>query len=253
MKILLVGYGRMGREVENVLLQRGHSVAGTVDPLQKGCSHSLSDELLDSCDCVLEFSLADAVIPNARKYAERQKPAVVGTTGWEKELDILRGIVTEKNGTCLYGSNFSIGAHILLHLTGYAVTLMNANPEYDIWVHETHHNRKADSPSGTALMLAETILRNTQLKTRIYSETLHRQPKPEELHVSSSRGGSVPGIHTVTLDSPADSIVIEHSARNRSGLAVGAVKAAEWLVGKKGLFTVEDFIRSLFQGGKNDS
>lgn len=246
MNILLVGYGSMGREVEKVLIQRNHTVSARVDTMP-GCGDAaaLTPDLLSACDGVIEFSLPAAVAGNIRAYAEAKKPAVIGTTGWDAERESLKGLVLAKGGTLLWGYNFSVGAHIFLALVRQAARIIDGIPDYDIFGYEIHHNRKKDSPSGTALTMAKEILAGTQRKTVLATDRLDRQIKPEELHIASLRGGSVPGIHTVMLDSAADTVEITHSARNRSGLALGAVMAAEWLTGKTGFYHVDDFIQSI--------
>jgi len=244
--VVICGYGRMGQEVEQVLLSRGHSVVTRIDPApDRGDTRALKPADLKGCNGVIEFSLADAVTANARTYIEAGVPAVVGTTGWEDKRAEVEQAVQDSDSGYLVGSNFSIGANLMFALTAKAAAIINSFPEYDIMVQEYHHTRKKDSPSGTALTLAEKILSVNQAKTEIVSECLHRQIKPHELHVGSVRGGSIPGIHTVTLDSPADTIALTHSARNRSGFATGAVMALEWLQGRKGFFTVDDFIEDL--------
>lgn len=242
MNVLIVGYGRMGCEIERILIERGHSIAGRVDPSGSGDYSELTAAALAEADSVIEFALPASIRTNAELYAEAGVPAVVGTTGWDSRRDEIRECVKQKGGTYLWGSNFSIGAHMLFILAEKAAALVNSAPHYDIMVNEYHHKLKKDSPSGTALTLAEKILNISNQKNEIVEETLKRAIKPNELHVGSVRGGSIPGTHTVTLDSDADTIVITHTARNRGGFALGAVLAAEWLQGKKGFFRVEDFI-----------
>ncbi len=246
MRVAICGYGRMGHEVEQILLARGHSVVSRIDPVpDRGDSSALKASDLKGCDGVIEFSLADAVAENARTYIEAGVPAVVGTTGWENARDAVQNEVSRSEIGYLVGSNFSIGANLMFALTEKAAAIINSFPEYDIMVQEYHHTKKKDSPSGTALTLANKIVERNRAKTEIVTECLHRRIEPHELHVASVRGGSIPGIHTVTLDSPADTISLTHSARNRSGFAGGAVAALEWLQSRRGFFTVDDFIADL--------
>ncbi|TFG62247.1 MAG: 4-hydroxy-tetrahydrodipicolinate reductase, partial [Spirochaetales bacterium] len=237
MNIVLVGYGNMGREVEKILLQRNHRVTARVDT-QPGCgdTQDLSRDLLEGCDGVIEFSLPGGVLGNIRRYAEAGIPAVIGTTGWEKDKDAARDLILSSGTALVWGYNFSIGAHLFFSLVGKAAALIDSIPDYDIFGYEIHHSRKKDSPSGTALTMAGEILANTHRKKVLAADRMDRQIKPEELHIGSVRGGSVPGIHTVMLDSAADTIEITNNARNRGGFALGAVMAAEWLQGKKGFF-----------------
>ena len=249
MKIAIVGYGNMGREVERIIQERGHDVAVRVDPLDSGADESsLTPELLVGCDAAIEFSLAEAVLPNARVYAQSGVPAVVGTTGWEKNRESVKQTFAD-GGTYLSGSNFSIGAHIFFAVAEYAARLCNRVPEYDLMVHEIHHKRKKDSPSGTALTAANRIVGVHARQKRIVTERLDRPIEPDELHVSSLRGGSVPGVHAVIADSAADTIEISHTVRNRTGLALGSVLAAEWLADKVGFYEVEDFVSELLNSG----
>ena len=247
MRVAIIGYGGMGQEVERVLRSRGHEIAVRIDPKQDGAdAPSLTEELARGVDAAIEFSHAEAVLENARMYARFGVNAVVGTTGWYGKLDELKSIVSGGKTGFLYGSNFSIGAHLFFALVAAAAELSNPFPEYDILGWEVHHRRKKDSPSGTALSLAKIITSTHARKKKVVTDKLERAPGPEELHFASVRGGDVPGIHTVLLDSPFDTIELTHSARNRVGLAVGAVRAAEWIQGKKGLFEVTDFIQDIF-------
>ena len=248
MKVLIVGYGRMGREVESILIARGHVIAGRVDPSDSGDHIKLTPDLVKSADTVIEFALPASIRENAQIYTEAGVAAVVGTTGWDSRRDEIRSVVEKNGGTYLWGSNFAIGAHIMFILAEKAASLINSADHYDIMVNEYHHKFKKDSPSGTALTIAEKIINNNVNKTKIVTERLDRAIEPHELHVGSVRGGSIPGTHSVLLDSEADSIEIIHTARNRSGLALGAVLAAEWLQGKKGFFRVEDFISESLGG-----
>jgi 4-hydroxy-tetrahydrodipicolinate reductase len=243
MNVALVGYGRMGKEVEQVLRERGHKTVVRIDPNPGvGDAESLNARVLGGVDGVIEFSLPGAVAANARVYAQVGLPAVIGTTGWEAEREEVAKLIRSSGGCLLHGSNFSIGAHLMFALVRRAAEMIKPFEDYDIMVHEYHHKFKVDSPSGTALSIANAILENLPRKSIIQTEALDRAIRPEELHVSSTRGGSIPGIHTVTLDSPSDSVEITHTVRNRKGLATGAVLALEWLQGKKGFYRVEDFI-----------
>jgi 4-hydroxy-tetrahydrodipicolinate reductase len=248
MKILLNGYGRMGRMVEQALLTRGHSISARIDPYDKDAdSQKLSKEAADNTDMVIEFSLPDAVIENANLYVEYGLSAIVGTTGWAESKKSIGDLVRSAGTGYVYGNNFSIGAHLFFALTEKAAKLINPLPEYDISLYEIHHNQKKDSPSGTALTTGEKILSVSNRKKVVNTQTLDRMIKPDELHIASIRGGSNPGCHTVVLDSAADSLEIKHSARNRSGFALGAVIAAEWLSGKKGFFNIEEIMKDILK------
>jgi len=251
MKVVIVGYGGMGREVERILLQRGHQVAARIDPAQPGADAEALTERTQKADAAIEFSTPDVVLSNAKIYARLGLSAVVGTTGWFSRLNELEAILKGSPIGYLYGSNFSIGAHIYFALVAAAAELASPSPEYDILGYEVHHKRKKDSPSGTALSIAKIIMAKHARKKELVTERLDRAVKENELHFASVRGGEFPGTHTVLVDSPFDTIELTHRARSRGGFALGAVRAAEWLAGKKGLFEVSDFIRDML--GRRES
>ncbi|TVQ25754.1 MAG: 4-hydroxy-tetrahydrodipicolinate reductase [Spirochaetaceae bacterium] len=260
MNIALVGYGQMGRMVHDIALGRGHSVVTvvdptivdptTVDPATDAAAaaggpvyaRALAPELLTGVDVAIEFSLAAAVVDNVRVYAAAGVAAVIGTTGWTDRVDAVASTVADAGVGLVYGSNFSIGAHVFFRVAASAARLVADLDEYDATIHEIHHRRKKDSPSGTALTLAEHVLRALPAKTTIETGRLDRAPHAHELHVSSTRGGANPGCHTLYLDSEADTIEVRHQARSRIGFASGAVRAAEWIAGRTGLYTVDDFV-----------
>ncbi|TVR85293.1 MAG: 4-hydroxy-tetrahydrodipicolinate reductase [Spirochaetaceae bacterium] len=251
MKVLICGYGRMGQEIESVLLTRGHEVTARVDPdPSRGDAPSLSAELLERSEGVIEFSLPGGVVTNAALYYAAGIPAVVGTTGWEADRDTVQEMYQGKQGeqagaALLYGSNFSIGANLFRVLSEFAAQIIGPIQDYDVMMLEKHHSGKQDSPSGTAITVAESLLQAHPRKNRIVTNRLDRRIEPDELHVASLRGGSVPGTHSVEFDSPADTISITHTARNRGGFALGAVLGLEWLSGRTGFFSVENFIEDV--------
>ena len=239
----------MGKEIEHVLLDRGHGITARVDPVAPDAdAKALAPEALKAADIAVEFSLAGAVYDNARLYAEHGVKAVVGTTGWHDRLDDVKALFSE-SGAYMHGANFSIGAHIFFNLVGKASAAISTFPQYDIMMYEIHHKKKKDSPSGTALTVADRILKSHPGKDRIVTDRLDRRPEENELHVASVRGGTVPGTHTVLVDSFADTIELRHTARNRSGFALGAIMAAEWIVNRTGFFTVDDFFDDILDTG----
>jgi 4-hydroxy-tetrahydrodipicolinate reductase len=251
MNVLIVGYGRMGHEVEAILQARGHQVSARIDKTPGvGDATELSSEILRSSQAVIEFSLPEGVIDHVRAYAAAGLPAVVGTTGWNDRKADAKTIVEGYQAALIHGNNFSLGAHMFFQLVERAAAMIADLPEYDIMVTEWHHKLKKDSPSGTALTTADRILRNLPRKTEINTGRLDRAIHDKELHVASVRGGSIPGIHEVLLDSVADSIEIKHTARNRQGFALGSVLAAEWLAARpqSGFVDVEEFARQYFAG-----
>ncbi len=251
MNVVIVGFGRMGHEVEAALTQRGHRVTARVDHTPGlGDAQELTPQVLQGADVAIEFSLPEGVPGHVGLYAASGLPAVIGTTGWDAHREACRAQVTQAGSALVYGSNFSLGAHLFFSLVGQAAAMLEDLPEYDVMVTEWHHKLKKDSPSGTALTTASRILEALPRKKRLVTDRLDRAIEPDELHVASVRGGSIPGIHQVLLDSVADTIEITHTARSRAGFALGSVLAAEWLVksGRKGFLSVDEFAREFFAG-----
>lgn len=225
MKIALVGYGKMGRQVEIAALKSGHTIVAR-------CTSSHWDEnALHQADMCIDFTCPESVVENACRLASLKKNVVIGTTGWYDQLDILQAAVLQHGTAALYGANFSLGVQLFLQLAAQAAQLMAKFPSYDAAGIEYHHSQKKDSPSGTALEIGKAVVQNMG---RISS-----------LPWSSVRCGSIPGTHSLLFDSPCDSISLTHTARNRDGFAEGAVLAAEWLQGKQGLFTFADCVKQI--------
>lgn len=235
MKIALVGYGKMGKEIERCANEKGIAVSAVFDE-----NKPVTVEAIHNADVCIDFSIPSAVLANTGIYAEAKKNAVVGTTGWLDHLDEVKPIVDKAKIGLIYASNFSIGVNVFFKITQYASELMNEFDDYDAFVHEIHHNQKLDSPSGTALSIAKIMIEKIDRKKIILSNTSKGKINSDQLHVTSSRTGSVPGTHIVGFDSPADMIELKHTARNRSGFALGALFAAQWIQGKTGVFTMED-------------
>lgn len=251
MNVLIVGYGRMGREVEAILQARGHQVSARIDKTPGvGDATEISSEILRSSQAVIEFSLPEGVVDHVRTYAAAGLPAVIGTTGWDEQKAQAKVVVEGYQAALIHGTNFSLGAQMFFQLVEKAAAMIADLPEYDIMVTEWHHKLKKDSPSGTALTTADRILRNLPRKTEVNTGRIDRAIRDSELHVASVRGGSIPGIHQVLLDSAADTLEVKHTARNRSGFALGAVLAAEWLSTRPqaGFLDVEEFARQYFAG-----
>jgi 4-hydroxy-tetrahydrodipicolinate reductase len=229
-------------ESEITLLQeRGHQVVARVDPVG-GDADTISPELAKAADVAIEFALPAAVMGNIELYCKYGVSAVIGTTGWYDNVAAVRAQVEKAGIGFVYGSNYAVGAHLFFKIVAYATKLSNLVPGFDILAYELHHNKKKDSPSGTALTIAKQILDNSERKDTLVTEKLDRAIQKNELHFASVRGGAIPGTHTVLFDSEADTIELTHRVRSRGGLALGAVLAAEWLGSKKGFFTVEQFI-----------
>ena len=238
--------GRMGEAVSELAARRGHEIAARFDEYidQYPSLPDISDlpDALESADVIIDFTLPDAVLENIARYCRWGIPAVIGTTGWYDRLDEVQVLVDKHEGSILYAPNFSIGVALLAQVARSILPLLDKLPEYDVAVDESHHIGKADSPSGTALMLGDLIVDGLDRKHHIETETQHGRIDAHALHVTSSRLGGVVGKHDISLDSPFDKLVLSHDAKNRRGFAFGAVRAAEWLPGRKGLFTLDDLL-----------
>jgi 4-hydroxy-tetrahydrodipicolinate reductase len=241
MRVVIVGYGRMGREIEAVLRARGHEASARVDANGSGDAAELTAGLLAEADGAIEFALADGIAGRLALYAASGKPTVIGTTGWDYPEDEARSLVAASGGAVMKGSNYSTGAHLFFRLTAAAARMIDRAEEYDAAVVEYHHTGKADHPSGTALTAAKGILAGLNRKTRVLTELPDGPVPADALQVAAVRVGAEPGIHEMRMDSPADSLIVRHEARGRGGLALGAVKALEWLRDRKGYFDVRDF------------
>jgi len=251
MNVAIVGYGRMGRRIESVLLERGHGVRIRIDAMGNGDTELLSRETLAGADGIIEFALATNILERIGIYAGLGIPVVIGTTGWNKLQETAKDAYRTARGPLLHGSNFSVGAHIFLRLCDHAATLINNVNEYDAALIEYHHGKKADHPSGTALSVADKILTRLERKNHVLTELPVDVPIPRNaLQVASIRIGSAPGTHEMRLDSAADLITISHQALSRVGFALGAVRALEWLEGRRGWFEIETYIDALLKGGK---
>ena len=244
MDIALVGTGQMGEAVAGVAPDRGHNVVARFDssrPLT-----AATPDNLKGAEVVIDFSLPDVALPHMRRYCQWQQPAVVGTTGWYDHVDEVAARVEEHAASILYAPNFSMGVAVAKRALASVAPLIDALDDYDAFVHEIHHTNKVDSPSGTADMLGQLLVDALARKSHIETETQHDRIDPEALHVTSTRTGSVFGEHTVGFDGSYDRVEISHSAKNRTGFAFGAVRAAEWLVGddspRRGLFTLDDVL-----------
>lgn len=236
--IALVGYGRMGKEIHKAMRMQGYPEPIIIDPGVEEFNNSI-DRAADADVCI-EFTRPEAAVKNLLVMAELGKPIVCGTTGWSQDVQRVQAAVLSHGGALIQASNFSVGVHMLNRLTALAASMLRGLNQYDIAIHEVHHRAKADAPSGTALTLAETILRHTTRKTSLLATCSGRAIEPQELCVSSERLGYVIGRHEVAIDSEADSLRIVHEAKNRVGFAEGALMAARWIQNKKGIFSLEE-------------
>ena len=236
MKIALIGYGKMGREIEKIALQRKHEIVSIIDINNP---EDFDSQQFLTADAAIEFSQPQSAVDNYKKCFERNIPVVAGTTGWLNRFDEIKKICESSNKTFFYASNFSIGVNIFFAVNRYLAKIMNNFPAYNVGMEEIHHIHKLDSPSGTAISLAEDILKNIDRKTKWKEGT---EGVSSDLQIHSKREGEVPGIHEIFYESEVDVISIKHEAKNRKGLALGAVLAAEFIKGKKGFFTMKDML-----------
>ncbi len=236
MNIALIGYGKMGKAIEQIALQRGHTIVLKIDfdNLQ-----DFTKENLQKADVAIEFTGPHSAFENVMKCLQYGVPLVCGSTGWLDKWAEAKKISEEVNGTLLYASNFSVGVNLFFEINKYVAALMNKHPEYDISMEEIHHTQKKDAPSGTAITLAEQILTNTSLKKSWVNEETKTQ---DELAIISKRIDPAPGTHSIKYSSPIDDIEIIHTAHSRTGFATGAVLAAEFLKGKKGIYSMKEVL-----------
>ncbi len=231
MNIALVGYGKMGKAIEEILIERGHTVVAKLN--QKP-----NPEDLKSVDVAIEFSHPEAAFENLKVLLENKIPTISGTTGWLDQLEAIKNLNAENQSAFLYGSNFSLGVNLFFELNYHLAKLMAKYPAYKTEIEEIHHTQKLDAPSGTAITLAEQIIENSTLK----NWELDEKSADENLPIYAKRIDHVPGTHTVSYHSEIDSIEIKHTAHTRKGFALGAVLAAEWIHGKTGFFTMKDVL-----------
>ncbi|MDP2750364.1 MAG: 4-hydroxy-tetrahydrodipicolinate reductase [Nanoarchaeota archaeon] len=246
MKIALIGYGKMGKEIQKIAVAQGMEVVSTIDPLAPDAMYKEIDAAsLEGVDVCIDFTHPSVVVNNIKKVAKFKKNIVVGTTGWYEHEEQVRKAVNDSKIGFICATNFSLGVNIFLKIVQDAAKYFDKFPDYDVAVFEEHHNKKADSPSGTAKTTAQIILDNMERKTEMTSTT--EQVRPEQLHVVGLRCGAIPGEHVVVFDSEVDTVRVSHSARSRSGFAFGAVKAAEWIKNKKGYFTIDNMMEDIIK------
>ena len=237
MKIALIGYGKMGKTIEQIALSRGHQIVSIVDINNPEEFQSAN---FKSADVAIEFTTPATAFDNYMKSFAAGVPVVSGTTGWLDRIGEIKEKCEKEGKTFFYASNFSIGVNIFFALNKYLAKIMNNFPTYNISMTETHHIHKLDAPSGTAITLAEGILENVDRKERW---TLETAEQPTDLPIHAIREGEVPGIHEVTYESDVDYISIKHDAKSRAGFALGAVVAAEFTAGKKGFLGLDDMLQ----------
>ncbi|WP_188049736.1 4-hydroxy-tetrahydrodipicolinate reductase [Flavobacterium sp. GP15] len=230
MKIALLGYGKMGQVIERIALERGHEIVLKKD-------ENSTFEGLSNADVAIDFSVPSAAVQNISACFHANVPVISGTTGWLEHYDEMVALCKSTNGGFISSSNFSLGVNIFFEINEYLAKIMSKFDSYSVNMEEIHHTQKLDAPSGTAISLARGIIENSS-----YTEWTLENAAPKQIHIETKRIGSVPGTHTVTYNSGVDAIEIKHTAHNREGFALGALIAAEWIVGKQGVFTMKDVL-----------
>ncbi len=230
MKIALLGYGKMGQTIERIAIARGHEIVLRKDEFN-------TYEGLSDADVAIDFSIPAVAVANISSCFHANVPVISGTTGWLDRYDEMIALCAEKKGAFLSSSNFSLGVNIFFELNEYLAKMMSKFDSYHVDMEEIHHTQKLDAPSGTAISLAKGVIENST-----YTNWTLDQPEENQIHIEALRIADVPGTHTVTYQSSVDEIEIKHTAHNRDGFALGAVIAAEWIVGKQGVFAMKDVL-----------
>ena len=257
MQLAIIGYGKMGKLIEERALEKAYKITAIIDPCaEQSLRGNQIYKSLDSLaqlpakpDIAIEFTHPDAAFDNLLFLARAKIPAVTGTTGWFDKLPEIKKEVEANNTSLFWAPNFSLGMNLFYRIVEYTSGIFDPFNEYDVGGFEVHHNKKADSPSGTAKEIAQRALSKMKRKKKAVYEMLDHPPAADELHFASLRAGSVPGTHSLLFDSPADSIEITHTLRNREGLVAGALRAAQWLFEQKksGVFTMDDMLSDILQ------
>ena len=251
MNVVLTGFGKMGKEIYSVLENRVHNVIGVIDPFsldKRVTNKTIEASCFENADVVIDFSSPENAVENIKKYMDFSIPAIIGTTGWLDGLDCVKAYGEGKDLRIMYSGNYSIGVALFLKLCRKAGELYGKVAGYDASIYEIHHTEKKDSPSGTALMVASALMETMEGKKKILLGNSEGKIEKDSLQISSMRVGKTPGVHSVIIDSDADTITLTHTARSRSGFALGAVMAAEWIkdTTKRGILTLDDYLNETF-------
>ena len=237
MKIAIVGYGAMGKEIEAVAEKQNIIIKNIFDidtPINENENYDF--------DVAIEFSNPDAVLNNVKLLAQKGKHIVIGTTGWTDKIEIVKKYAEKYNIGIIWSSNFSIGMQVFYRIVNEASKLINNFEIYDAFISEMHHKNKKDAPSGTAISLANIMLQNLQTKNKILTENINRKIHSNELQITSIRGGNIAGEHNIYFDSEVDTIKLTHNAKNRTGFAIGSIQAAKYIFNKKGFYNFENIL-----------
>mmetsp|Transcript_9878 Transcript_9878/g.22802 ORF Transcript_9878/g.22802 Transcript_9878/m.22802 type:complete len:242 (-) Transcript_9878:500-1225(-) len=238
MRILLIGYGKMGRAIEQVALRKGHYIVAKIDLDNNASLATINPKMID---VALEFSQPTAAYRNICQCLAKHIPVISGTTGWLAQKEALHAYCIAQQGTFFYAANFSIGMHILFKVNTWLAMLMDQYAAYDVTLTEEHHLEKKDAPSGTAIALAKEIIRKIHRKTTWEIAPIRQK---DSLGILVKREKDIPGTHTITYHSSLDTLELKHTVHSREGFALGVVLVAEWIQGKQGIFTMEDFLQS---------
>lgn len=230
MNIALLGYGKMGKTIEQLATGKGHSIV-----FKKG--GDFEEGNLSMADVAIEFSVPEAAVNNIKMAMANNVPVICGTTGWLSEFESIKKIRDERNGSFIYASNFSVGVNLFFSINEYAAKLLAPWQEYNVAITEIHHTQKKDAPSGTAISLADGIIAHSEKKGWSLTE-----PSEDTIAIEAHREGDIKGTHIVHYNSDIDTITLKHEAHSREGFAYGAIVAAEWILGKKGIFTMKDVL-----------
>lgn len=246
MNIAIIGYGKMGHEIEKAAKAKGINIKSIIDPNSSDAAcKEINEESMHDVDVCIDFTTPAAVVDNIKKISKFKKNIVVGTTGWYDSVNEAKDVVKKGDIGLICSPNFSIGVNIFFKIVENAAEIVNKIGDYDVFGYELHHNKKIDSPSGTAKTLGEILIKNIKRKNSLLFDKIDRKIEPNELHFASVRAGFIPGTHVVGFDSSADTIELKHAARSREGFALGAVMAAQWINGKKGFYTIDDMMKSM--------
>ena len=259
MNIAIIGYGKMGRIIEEKALEKNHKITIVIDPFvneEKTIRGSVVNKSIEAIsamrekpDIAVDFTRPDQAVGNILFLAREKIPVVVGTTGWYDRMPEVAAAVGKAGSSLFWAPNYSLGMNIFYRIAEYSAGIFDPFAEYDAGGMEIHHNKKADSPSGTAKLIAEKVLKGMKRKKKTVYEKLDHPPAADEFHFASLRVGSVQGVHSVIFDSQSDTVEITHTIRNRDGMAAGALQAAEWLFSKKksGIFTMDDMLTDILE------
>ena len=231
MKIALIGYGAMGKLIHRLAEEKGHEIIAVIDDSDAGLSANEMAGKMDGADVAVDFTIAKAVRRNVEACLAAGISLVEGTTGWNDERADIERMVKERDGSFVFGANFSIGVNLFYRIADHAAELFARFPEYQVFIEEQHHSRKQDAPSGTALKLRDVV----------------REHINKDFSITATRAGNIPGTHRVGFDGTADQILLEHTARSREGFAAGAILAAEWIIGKKGFYEFTDVMDEIIR------